>query len=358
MAITHLVVDVSGHGYGHAAMTLPILNELRRSLPKLKLTIRTSVPAAWLAERLWGQWDYLNHSDVGLTMVDSLYVRQYESYLAYSSLHESWNERVSDAAVHLSSLEPTLLLSNVPYLSIAAANKAGVPVIAMSSLNWADVFYRYCGHLPGAKGIWQQMIDAYAAADIFLQLTPAMPMPSIGNGKEIGAVALLGKDRRAELRQRFGWGEDDIVALFTLGGIHTELPVAQWPRFSNVRLVIGSKSKYSHPDIRSSAELEFPFIDLVRSCDVLICKPGYGIVTEAACNGIPILLISRPGWPEEACFRQWLGQNGRMLMLTEQKLRTGDFVAEIHAIRSMPSPSSPPPSGISEAVAILSQYLQ
>src|SRR5262249_60410970 len=242
MAITHLVVDVSGHGYGHAAMTLPILNELRHSLPKLKLTIRTSVPAAWLAERLWGQWDYLNHSDIGMAMVNCLRVQQYESYLAYLSLHESWNERVSDAAVHLSSLEPTLLLSNVPYLWIAGANKAGVPVIRMSSLNWADVFYHYCGHLPGAKGIWQQMIDAYAAAHIFLQLTPAMPMPSIRNGKELGAVALLGKDRRAEPRLRVGWGEDDNVALLTLGGLHTELPAAHTPPVGKVELGVRSKS--------------------------------------------------------------------------------------------------------------------
>ena len=84
----HLVVDVSGHGYGHAAMTLPILNALRRSLPKLKLTIRTSVPAAWLAERLEGECNYIDQSDFGMAMVDSLHVRQNESYLAYSSIHK------------------------------------------------------------------------------------------------------------------------------------------------------------------------------------------------------------------------------------------------------------------------------
>jgi hypothetical protein len=52
MAIAHLVVDISGHGYGHAAMTIPILNALRRVRPDLKVTIRTSVPPAWIAERL------------------------------------------------------------------------------------------------------------------------------------------------------------------------------------------------------------------------------------------------------------------------------------------------------------------
>ena len=265
------------------------------------------MPAAWLAERLEGECNYIDQNDFGMAMVDSLHVRQNVKLFSIF-IHSRILERESYATrlCNWHHWNRTLLLSNVPYLSIAAASKVEVPAIAMSSLNWADVFYHYCGHLPGAKAIWQQMADAYAAARTFLQLTPAMPMPSIRNGQGLGPVALLGRDRRVELRQRFGWDADDIIALLTLGGIHTELPVTRWPRLGRVRLVTGSKSEFSHPDIRSSAELEFPFIDLVRSCDVIISKPGYGIVTEAACNGVPILLVSRPGWPEEACFRNGL----------------------------------------------------
>jgi hypothetical protein len=192
---------------------------------------------------------------------------------------------------------------------------------------------------------------------MFLQLAPAMPMPSICNGRAVGPVALLGRDRRAELRQRFGWDADKIIGLLALGGTPTELPITHWPPLGRVRLVVGSSFEFSHPDARSSAELSFPFIDLVRSCEVVISKPGYGVVTEAACNGVPILLVSRPQWPEEASFREWLACNGRALTLTERKLRTGDFIAEIQEIQSMPSPPVPPCSGIVEVAAILSDHL-
>jgi hypothetical protein len=156
MAVPHLVVDVSGQGYGHAAMRLLILNELRLLRPCFKLTIRTSVPLGWIAERLRGPFAYVDQPDLGMVMANALHVQANESALAYSFLHKHWTERVHDAAARLAALEPTLLLSNIPYLSIAAASKAGIPAIAMSSLNWADVFYHYCGHLPGAKAIWQQ----------------------------------------------------------------------------------------------------------------------------------------------------------------------------------------------------------
>jgi hypothetical protein len=123
-------------------------------------------------------------------------------------------------------------------------------------------------------------------------------MPSIHNGQAVGPVALLGKDRRVELRRRFGWDADKIIALLALGGTPTELPITHWPRLGRVRLVAASEFEFSHPDARSSAEAECPFIDLVRSSDVLISKPGYGLVTESVCNGVPIVLVSRPGWPE------------------------------------------------------------
>jgi hypothetical protein len=46
---------------------------------------------------------------------------------------------------------PTRSRHNDGKCPIAAASKARIPTIAKSSLNWADVFYHYCGHLPGCK---------------------------------------------------------------------------------------------------------------------------------------------------------------------------------------------------------------
>jgi hypothetical protein len=62
----HLIVDLSGRGYGHAGMTVPVLNALRVSRPGLKFTIRTTVSADWLAERVDGPFDYVRQSDFGM----------------------------------------------------------------------------------------------------------------------------------------------------------------------------------------------------------------------------------------------------------------------------------------------------
>jgi hypothetical protein len=355
--MAHLVVDLSGHGYGHAGMTIPIINALRRSRPDFKLTIRTTVPSAMLAERVEGSFEYVTQLDFGMVMSDAMHVLPNESALAYWCIHADWEERIANAAGKLASIKPSLLLSNVSYLSLVAARKVGIPAVAVSSLNWADIFHHYCGHIQGARSIREQMVDAYAAANTFLQLAPSMPMPSIRNGRAVGPVALVGRDRRIELRHRLGIDADEVVVLLALGGTPTELPIARWPRFVNLRLVMGSSPEFSHPDVETSTALGIPFIDLVRSCDVLISKPGYGLVTEAACNGVPILLISREGWPEEPPLREWLARHGRTSMLTEEKLRAGDFLAEVKAVCAMPAPPVPDPTGIAEVAAILVDFL-
>jgi len=215
---THLVVDVSGHGYGHAAMTVPVLNELRRHHSNLKFTIRSTVPSRWFSERLLGPFDYIPEADFGLIMGDPITVLAGKTMSAYATLHAHWPEAIKLAASKLSALKPTLVLSNISYLSLAAAHRCDIPSVAMSSVNWADVFYLYCGEYPGSQEIVAQMTEAYAAAELFLQPGPVMPMQRITNARRIGPIALVGADRKIELRDHLGVDPERAVILMAMGG--------------------------------------------------------------------------------------------------------------------------------------------
>ncbi len=47
------------------------------------------------------------------------------------------------------------------------------------------------------------------------------------------------------------------------------------------------------------AELRLSVMDVLGSRDAILGKPGYGTFAEAACNGKPVLYVSRGDWPEE-----------------------------------------------------------
>jgi len=353
----HLVIDISGHGFGHAGMTLPVLNALLGHLPGLKLTIRTAVPASWFADRIKGAFDYVQQSDFGMAMADARHVLPEESVAIYARIHADWPKKIAAATKQLAALKPTLLLSNVTYLSLAAARRLKVPAIAFGPLNWADIFRHYCIHLPGAWDIWRQMVDCYADADNFLQTVPFMPMPSIRDGHAVGPVARMGRDRKRELRRRLNSASNVALVLIALRDMPKQFSFSNWPRLCGIRVLLALEPDFRHPDVIQTAELDFPFIDLVRSCDVLVTKPGYGLITEAACNGTPVLLLPWEDWPETSGLMDWLSQYGRMLMLTDERLCIGDFATEVRKVLAMQAPPAPVPSGVADVLEQIVAYL-
>lgn len=195
----HLVVSISGHGFGHVAQTAPILNLLHERIPKLFITVRSAVPAEHLRSRILAPYTHLpDDSDIGMVMSSALDVRVAESCAAYRELHAKWDEQAAAETALLRELKADFVFSNVGYLPLAGAQRAGIPNAALCSLNWADIYRHYCGD----DTIAAQIHDCYANADAFLRATPGMSMTSLPNLIPVAPIAATGTNRRAELNQR------------------------------------------------------------------------------------------------------------------------------------------------------------
>ena len=95
----HLVVSISGHGFGHAAQTAPVLSLLHKHKPNLRFTVRSAVPLAHLRARIHASFTHLpGEDDIGMLMSSALDVRIEESHAAYRAFHAGWGARVADEA--------------------------------------------------------------------------------------------------------------------------------------------------------------------------------------------------------------------------------------------------------------------
>lgn len=353
----HLLADISAHGYGHLSQTAPVLNELKRRLPGLRLTVRCSVPREILAQRFDFPFDHVERAlDFGMVMDSAVDVRVEDSARAYEEFHRDWAERVAREAEVIGKLGADLLLANIPYLSLAAAAQAQVPAAALCSLNWADIYTHYCRGLPGAGAIHRQMLEAYRNAQCFLRLTPGMSMADLPARRAIGPVARLGANRQAELRARLGLAADQRLALIALGGIPMGLPLDHWPR-TLIRWIVPGEWNTRHPDAVAYESLGMPFTDVLASCDVLITKPGYGSFAEAACNGVRVLYLSRPDWPETLALLAWLQANAACLPIERDPLNRGEIAEALERLMALPVPAIPRPTGIFDAADYLEGVL-
>lgn len=354
----HLVVAISPHGFGHAALTAPVVNALRAQVPGLRVTLRTTVSRELLRARFQEPWDHVAvASDFGMVMASAIDVLVDESARAYARLHTHWDDEVERETAALTALQPNLLLCNVPYLSLAAAAKAGIPALALCSLNWADVYAHYCGDRPEAPAIHAQMLDAYRGAEWFLQCEPSMPMTDLPRRRPIGPVATVGRDRRSEIVHRLGANPDHRLVLIAPGGIAMRWPVDEWPRLPGIHWLVPAAWRTTHPDATAIEALGMPFVDVLRSSDAVIEKPGYGTFVEAACNGVPVLYVRRLDWPEEPFLIAWLERHGRCGEISRDDLIKGTLDEPLRALWSRPTPPPVTPAGIDDAASFLAERI-
>lgn len=351
---TTVVFDVSGHGFGHLGQVAPVIQALRQHYPQSRIVLRSAHPAPLLR-------DFLDCDVVlappppeatmvmhGPTSVDA--VRSAE---AHRQVCEHWEEHVAREAARLAALKPTILVSDVSYLSLAAAKRLGIPAIALCSLNWADVYRAYCGAEAGASAVLETIEAAYAAADLFLQVEPHMPMERLPNRRPIGPLARIGRARRGEVAAAAHIPEQEKIVLVSLGGIPggAELTL---PSVPGVHWLAGAGVSGPAGAVTCAGSLGIPFVDLLASSDAVITKVGYSTFVEAACNGTALISAPRDDWPESPYLIAWAERNARFA-LTDGGLDAREIGRALEEVLSAPPRPPVPATGVEEACCVIAK---
>jgi hypothetical protein len=350
----HLVVSITGHGFGHVAQTAPVLNLLHRSMPSLRLTVRSNVPTGHLRSRITAPFTHLSgEGDIGMVMSSALAVRVEESRAAYRAFHADWDARVENESRLLRELGADTVFSNVGYLPLAGARHAGIPNAAMCSLNWFDIYRHYTGDDETAA----QIHACYAGTEAFLRTTPGMAMETLPNLIPVSPIAAVGENKRDVLDRHMKLSKDEKLVLVSMGGIASRLPMEDWPRIDGVRWLVQQSWQAQHPDAVVLESLPMSFGDLLASSDALLGKPGYGSFVEAACSGTPVLYVDRPDWPESPALVEWLRQNGVCAEISQEQLLRGELEEPLFGLLARPRPTPPTPTGAAEVADWLRRRL-
>lgn len=355
----HLFVDISAHGFGHLAQTAPVLAELRRRRPDLHLTVRCALAKRMLLTRIDEPFTHLRaSSDFGYRQHDAVSIDHAASRAAYEEAHGDWETRVAQEAEFLQRLRPDLVLANVAYLPLAGAKRAGIPALAMSSLNWAELARHFYRDEPWAAPILAQMARVYGDAIATIALTPAMALTDWPGCHRVGPVArLAAPEARGRIRQDLGVGEGQRLVLVAMGGFDLDLPTDRWPQRDDLLFLMPEAWDCAHPAARRYSQTEQDFTELLQAADAVLTKPGYGTFTEAACNGTPLLYLRREDWPEQEALIAWLETVGRCSEVSRPALAGGDWLADLEQLLAQPAKPPVPATGIGEAVDILLSHL-
>jgi hypothetical protein len=320
---------ISGHGFGHAARQIEVMRALRAFDPGLRLVIRTSA-ARWIFDAAAPQ-PFEFHDvrvDTGVTQLDSLHIDEAATVRAAADFYGSFEDRVSGEAAAIAGLNADVVIGDVPPLAFAAAARAGVPSIAVSNFTWDWIYSLYEGFEREAPHVRPAIAEAYAMAGAALRLPFYGGFETMPRVRDIPLIARRSRRDPAATRRALGLDSSRPVVLASFGAYGADVPLQRLEQSGDFNLLA--------PPREAPAGLRYE--DLVAAADVVVTKPGYGIVSECIANDTALLYTSRGRFIEYDVFVREMPRFLRCRFLPMDDLSAGRWLPAVQQVLSDAAP--------------------
>jgi len=235
--------------------------------------------------------------------------------------------------------------------ALAAARHAGVPSIALANFSW-DWIYRHLGRRhPLLLQAAEHAARAYATAGLLLRLPFAGDLSAFPRIEDVPLVARRPVIPKSAARQRLSLDGRPAV-LLSFGGIGMpELDPSALGRLDEYGfLVTGRVGTGRAPNLRHLAAADLAaaglrYEDLVGAVDVVVSKPGYGIVTDCIGAGTRFVYTDRGDFPEYPILVAEMPRYLPTRYVSNDDLRAGRLGEALRDVRAIASPPAPRTDG-------------
>jgi hypothetical protein len=365
-----IVFFISGHGFGHASRQVEIINALTAGPRPPAIVLRTAVDPGLLARTLRRPYTLLTGPcDSGVVQRDSITHDDKASVEAARTFYATFEAHIADEVRRLGEYRPALIVGDIPPLAFATASRLGIPSLAIANFTWDWIYAAMPDFERDAPGVLATIRGAYRRA------TRALALPFTG-GFEVfptsGPLPLVARHAeaapattRARLRS-LGVPTEGPLALLSFGGYG--LPSLDVTRVSGLddwtlvttdrtsgtgtagaRVVMLPESIFREGDVR--------YEDLVAAAEIVVSKPGYGIIAECAANETALVYTSRGAFREYDVLVRDLPRYVRSAFLSQEDLRAGRWRPAFAEALAAPRPAPARAEGAAVAAQIIEAWL-
>jgi hypothetical protein len=328
-----IVFYVSGHGFGHASRAIELIGALMTRRPDARVVVRTAAPRRLFEAIVDLHAPMIDvqvvEADTGIVQIDSLRPDEEDTVRQAARFYATFDRRVAAEADLLRRARADVVIGDIPPLAFAAAAQAGVPSVAVANFTWDWIYSVY----PAFDRIAPDVLPAIRSA--YRLTTHALRLPLHGGfgpmaavTRDIPFIARQSSRSRTDTRDALGLTGDRPVVLPSFGAYGVDLPLE--------RLAHGDR--FSVIDPRRDPPAGFLYQDLVAAADVVVSKPGYGIVSECIANGTALLYTSRGRFAEYDLFVEEMPRVLRCRYIPQEDLRAGRWADPIDELIAQPAP--------------------
>jgi L-arabinokinase len=192
-----------------------------------------------------------------------------------------------------------LIVGDIPALAFEIAACAEIPSCAITNFAWTGIYRAYLPQRPEFAPIIDQMAQFYTKATVLLALPYSFDVDVFPRREPIAWIARKSRLEKQAARKQFDLPRAATVVLLSFGGLGLQrLPRERLKRMRDFSFVVTADEKRVDGNIFILPDAQHHYEDLLRAVDVIVTKPGYGIVADAVSHRVPVLYTDRGEFPE------------------------------------------------------------
>ncbi len=241
-----------------------------------------------------------------------------ETLKACQRLHGSIPQVLDREIDFIRNNEVEIIVGDIPPLCFEIARRAEIPSIAITNFTWNFIYRAYLRQYPGFLPLIVDMERFYSQATLALALPYSCQMEVFPRREAIPWITRVSPLAKDEARKKFALPRSAVIVLLSFGGLGLnrfawekleKLPEYYFIAAGETTTRRGNGCIFSDP--RTS------YADLVRASDVIVSKPGYGIVADAIVHQTRMLYTGRGEFAED-----------QMLVKALQECATAEFIPQ------------------------------
>lgn len=245
-----------------------------------------------------------------------------------------------------------LVLGDVPSAAFEAANLVGIQGVAVANFTW-DWIYSELGFSAAAAAA----AAGYSKATRLLEATPSAPMPAFARRTNVGLIARRASASRSSARRSLGLADRESVVLIAFRA--ASAPAVRLPARRRGRSYLAPTGWSCGGGREDVCVLPrgTRFEDAVAAADVVLGKPGYGLIGDVEAAGARFLYVPRPGFPENVVLERHLALREGTASIAAQRIARGDWEDELAQLEKRAPPAPAETGGAARAAREIAALL-
>jgi hypothetical protein len=340
-----VALAVSGHGYGHSVRCAGVARALLER--GARVVVRTDAPT-WLyppnVVHIPGPgWPL----DIGVAQHDGLELDIDTTRARWRAFAADLSSRAEVEANLLCEHAVDVVVGDIPPLAFAAASRVGLPSFGLGNFGWDWIYAAW----PDFDDIVAHVRGGYAYADALLRLPlhAATPdaFPAFKRVHDVPLIARKAARTRTEVRSALGIDPGACAVLLGFGGFTAHgLDLAAFGRWSAYTFVLTPPLGSTDTDLPANVlrlnETPTDYVSLIAACDVVVTKPGYGIVVDCLANRVAVLFTDRGPFREYDVLAEALPRLGPARHIPREDLLQGYLGPHLDALLDLQRSASSP----------------